>query len=225
MQGLGRDRSALSIALTLLLTASGLLAKEAPEAVVFATSDGGSVEADLYGAGSDAVVLAHGAVFDKESWEPLAVRLAGEGHRVLALNFRGYGRSTPGEDPSALHLDVLAAIEFLLSRGADRISLVGASRGANAVGDAASRVDPGRLATVILLAPGRLDNPEAMGAARFVVIASEHERGIDRIRELYGRLPEPKELKLLASDSHAQHVFATEQGPRLTAWIVESLRP
>lgn len=225
MQGLARDRSALSFALTLLLTASGLLASEAPEVVVFATTDGGTVEADLYGTGADGIVLAHGAVFDKESWKSLAVRLAGEGHRVLALNFRGYGRSAPGEDPSALHLDVLAAIEFLRSRGADRISLVGASRGANAVGGAASGVDPGRLSTVILLAPGRLDNPETMRAARFVVIASENERGIDRIRELYERVPEPKELKLLASDSHAQHVFATEEGPRLTAWIVESLRP
>jgi pimeloyl-ACP methyl ester carboxylesterase len=59
--------------------------------VSFGTADGGTVFADLYAASSpDAVVLAHGAAFDKASWAPLATWLAARGHQVLAVDFRGY---------------------------------------------------------------------------------------------------------------------------------------
>jgi hypothetical protein len=43
--------------------------------VSFPTADGGTVVADLYTARcSDAVVLAHGATFDKASWPPPRAR-------------------------------------------------------------------------------------------------------------------------------------------------------
>jgi hypothetical protein len=43
--------------------------------VSFPTADGGTVVADFYAAsGPDAVVLAHGAAFDKASWVPLVAR-------------------------------------------------------------------------------------------------------------------------------------------------------
>lgn len=170
------------------------------------------------------MVLAHGAVFDKESWAPLAKVLADEGFLVLALDFRGYGESKPGSEKTALFLDVLAAMDYLEQRGANRLSVVGASMGANAVGRAASESRPGRLSTVVLLAPARLPEPQAMKAERFVVIASEDEPAIDRIRRIFDQAPDPKRLELLATDAHAQHVFKTDQGPNLTALIVASLR-
>src|SRR5262249_42506039 len=80
----------------------------------FSPADGGTVVADLYAAqGSDAVVLAHGAAFDKASWAPFATWLASRGHQVLAIDFRGYGRSTAGTDSRALFEDVLAAVRYL----------------------------------------------------------------------------------------------------------------
>jgi alpha-beta hydrolase superfamily lysophospholipase len=56
----------------------------------------------------DAVVPAYGAAFDKASWAPVASWLAGRGLDVLAIGFRGYGRSR-GTDAHALFKDVLAA--------------------------------------------------------------------------------------------------------------------
>jgi hypothetical protein len=38
--------------------------------------------------GRDVVLLAHSAVFDKESWKPLAETLVATGHRVMAIDFR-----------------------------------------------------------------------------------------------------------------------------------------
>jgi predicted alpha/beta hydrolase len=57
--------------------------------VTFPSPDGGTVSADLYGSGDHGVVLAHGRIFDKQSWRPLALRLAQEGLVVLSIDFRG----------------------------------------------------------------------------------------------------------------------------------------
>src|SRR6202165_2665154 len=94
----------------------------AQERVSFPTPDGGVVYADVYGKGDRGVVLAHGGQFNKESWEKQARRLAAAQFRVLALAFRGYGRSRgPGQsDPMSapLELDVLAAVRYLRKTGA-----------------------------------------------------------------------------------------------------------
>src|SRR5712675_586876 len=83
----------------------------AQNAVSFPTDDGGVVYADVYGEGDRGIVLAHGGRFNKESWEKQARMLAAAKFRVLALDFRGYGKSRgPGQsDPMSapLHLDVL----------------------------------------------------------------------------------------------------------------------
>ncbi len=65
----------------------------AQTAVSFPTDDGGLVYADVYGEGDRAVVLAHGGQFNKESWKKQAETLVAAKFRVLALDFRGYGKS------------------------------------------------------------------------------------------------------------------------------------
>src|SRR5262249_35723972 len=98
--------------------------------VSFPTADGGTVVADLYAASShDAVVLAHGAAFDKASWAPFATWLARRGHQVLAIDFRAYGRSTAGSDRRALFEDVLAGVRYLHGQGVARVAVLGASMG------------------------------------------------------------------------------------------------
>ena len=64
----------------------------AQTSVSFRTSDGGLISADLYGSGTRAVLLAHGGRFNKASWAPQARRLDRVGFRVLAIDFRGYGK-------------------------------------------------------------------------------------------------------------------------------------
>ena len=103
----------------------------AQKTVSFPTDDRGVVYADAYGEGDTGIVLAHGGRFNKESWEKEARTLATSGFRVLALDFRGYGKSRgPGEsDPMSapLHLDVLAAVRYLRKTGAKSVSVVGAA--------------------------------------------------------------------------------------------------
>jgi pimeloyl-ACP methyl ester carboxylesterase len=191
--------------------------------VSFPSADGGNVVADLYGSrGSDAVVLAHGAAFDKASWAPLATWLAGRGHEVLAIDFRGYGGSTAGRDSRALFEDVLAAVHYLRSNGATRVAVLGASMGGGAAAEAGVRAAPAEIDRVILLSPVPVADPEHLrGPVLF--IASEEEPMAAQVTEQYRRAREPKRLVLLPGAAHAQHIFATEQAERLKTTIARFL--
>jgi alpha-beta hydrolase superfamily lysophospholipase len=191
--------------------------------VSFRTADGGTVFADLYAAsGDDAVVLAHGAAFDKASWAPFASWLAGRGHQVLAIDFRGYGRSTAGSDSHALFEDVLAAVRYLHGNSVTRVAVLGASMGGGVVAEAATRAAPGELDRVILLSPMPITDPERLWGP-LLFIASEKEPMVAQVTEQYQRAPEPKQLVLLPGVAHAQHIFATDQAERLRTTIAEFL--
>ena len=144
---------------------------------------------------------------------------------MLALDFRGYGKSTPGSEAERLDLDVLAAVDYLEEQGAGVISLLGASMGGWAVGNAAIQCAPGRLHKVILLAPAPIDKPQEMKAGAFVYVAAEGERGIGRIVKQFELAPEPKRLELLSGTAHAQHIFKTDQADELRRIIQSELSP
>jgi len=203
--------------------ASAALAAEPPRLVSFPTADGGTIYADLYGEGGrNGIVLAHGAAFEKSSWHALAEQLAAKGFRVLAIDFRGWGKSTPGETKNALFEDVLGAVRYLRGNGAAHVSVVGASMGGGAAGEAAARASAGEIDRVVLLSPTPFAAPERTGGDKLVV-ASKDEPAVDRSKALYEKMPAPKRLVLLPGTAHAQHIFPTEQGERLTATVADFL--
>lgn len=213
----------LSIFIAAVVTGTPAFAAQ-PQTVFFPTADGGRIAGDLYGSGSRGVVLAHGAVFDKESWAPLARRLESEGYLVLAIDFRGYGPSKAGsKGPRALDEDVLAAIRAIRRHGAKSVSVLGGSMGGGAAARAAIRAKPGDIDRLVFLSPVPIEHPEEIHAGRITFIASRGERLFPRIKAFYERAPQPKALNLLEGNAHAQNIFATKEGPRLTRWIVDAL--
>jgi len=194
-----------------------------PREVSFATADSGTVHADLFGAGERGVVLAHGAVFNKESWADLADSLAAHGFRVLAIDFRGYGKSVAGTKPRGLDEDVLAAVRYLHEQGAAAVSVVGGSMGGGASARAATEAKTGEIAHLVLLSPVSIEHPERIRAANILYIASREEKMAPGILDQYKAAPEPKRLVLLDGSAHAQNIFKTDQGPRLTQVILEAL--
>lgn len=198
--------------------------------VSFPTEDGGIVHADVYGSGDRAVVLAHGGRFTKESWSKQARVLAGAGFRVVAIDFRGRGRSRGGSALSSpgegVHLDVLAAIRYLQESGVSSISLVGASFGGWASAKAAAAI-PGAIDRIVLLA-ATVDEPELLTGRKLFILTRDDFRGegvprLPEIREQYERTPEPKEMVLLEGSAHAQFVFDTPEGDRLMSVILRFL--
>lgn len=217
--------------LVLLALFVGAHAVLAQSTVSFPTADGGVVFADLYGAGPKAVVLAHGGRFDKESWAPQAHELIGAGYKVLAIDFRGYGRSHgPGDKDvlsAPLQLDVLAAVRYLHNQGAKSVSIVGGSMGGAAAADASIAAQPGEVDRLVLLGAAP-DGPadELKSPTLFIVArddASADGLRLPRIRAQYDKAPPPKRLIVLEGSAHAQFLFETDQGPRVMREILEWL--
>jgi len=192
--------------------------------VHFPTVDGGEIYANLYGQGKQAVVLAHGAIFNKESWDSLAKLLSEKGFMVLAIDFRGYGKSRAGKNGRALHEDILAAVRYLKSAGAKQVSVIGASMGGGAAAKAAVNAEPDEIYKLILLSPVPIPDPETIHATSILYIGSENERLMPGIREQFLKAPEPKKLVVIPGDAHAQHIFKTGQAERLVQVILEFLQ-
>lgn len=203
----------------------------AQQLVSFPTDDGGVVFADVYGCGDHGVVLSHGGRFNKQSWAMQAQTLADAGFRVVAIDFRGRGQSRGGPQAGSaddVRFDVLAAVEYLHETGATTVSVVGASFGGWAAARAAVEATQGQIDRIVLLAASPIDEPERMkGRKLFITTRGDFSgNGVPRlpeIRDQYERAPDPKLLVILDGSAHAQHIFDTEQGPRLMREILRFL--
>ena len=194
--------------------------------VSFPAADGGVVWADLYGAGDRGVVLAHGVRFDKASWAKQAEVLAKAGFRVLAIDFRGYGKSH-GADKSApgggeKYQDILAAVRYLRENGATSIAVIGASMGGGAAASALIHARPGEIDRLVLLAHVPVAEPERLTGPKLFAVASGDGLAA-KVKEQFEKAPEPKELLILDGSAHAQFLFETDQGERLMARILDFL--
>lgn len=233
MAALG-DSSSLRAPLALLYLFWVLLLSQSSAAqklVSFPTEDGGVVFADVYGSGSRAVVLAHGGRFNKESWAKQAEALTGAGFQVLALDFRGYGKSQgPGDsDPmdAPLYLDVLAAVRYLRANGATSVSIIGGSMGGSAAGDASIVSKPGEIERLVLLGAAPNRPADQLKSAILYLVARDDSSGsgprLPGIRAQYEKSPHPKQLLVLDGSAHAQLLFQTEQGERVMREILRFL--
>lgn len=203
----------------------------AQKTVSFPTEDGGLVFADLYGTGDRAIVLAHGGRFNKGSWANQVRTLEAAGFQVLALDFRGYGKSRgPGDsDPlsAPLHLDVLAAVRYLRGNGARRVSIIGASMGGGAAGDASIASKRGEIDRLVLLGAAPNGPADKLKSAILYIVARDDASGdgprLPGIKQQYEKSPQPKELIILDGSAHAQYLFQTDQGERVMREILRFL--
>jgi len=117
------------------------------------TADVGGRKVSYAGAGADGdvVLLVHGYGGDRNSWlflqEPLAAK-----HRVYALDLPGHGTSAKDVGDGTLEVLADAVVAVLTAVGAGRAHLVGHSVG-GAVALAVAARDPGRIASLTLIAP------------------------------------------------------------------------
>lgn len=221
---------------TLLLPIVALMLVSAGRAhrdVSIPTSDGGVIFADLYGQGEKGLVLAHGGQFNKESWRPQAEQFAAAGFHVLAFDFRGYGKSHgPGQADiftAPLELDVLAAVRYLHSIGAKRVSIVGASLGGWAAGDASIASAPGEIDRIVFLASSPRGPAEKLKCASLFLVARDDANGdglrLPGIKASFERAAEPKKLVIVEGSAHAQWLFQTPQAKRVMDEMLRFLSP
>lgn len=210
----------LLIFIFLLLCSLNLLAAE----IHFTTDDNARIFANFQKRGSHAILLAHGAIFNKESWGQFEQQLLDNNYTVLAIDFRGYGKSTPGEQARALYKDILGGIQFLqLQSGISKITVLGASMGGAAAAKASVYSKPESINQLILLSPASVYKPQKL-KGDLLFIASEDEHLAKGLKLVYYKAPEPKLLMLIPGGAHAQHIFKTSQADVLTDIILNFLK-
>ena len=126
------------------------------------------------------VVLIHGWPLSADSWDPVAVALVEAGHRVIAYDRRGFGRSDQpwdGYDYDTF-ADDLAAVLDATGVG-DGVALVGFSMGGGEVArylarHGGARIDRAALiSSVVPYLPRTDDNPNGVPPAVFDEMAGE----------------------------------------------------
>jgi len=221
-----RSEWRFALPLAVLLFAGTLRSQES---VWFVAPDGYRLQADQYGTGERAVILAHGGRFDRQSWKPQAQELARAGFRVLAIDFRGYGQSRAGsqEEDWTHYPDVLAAVRYLHATDARSVSIVGASMGGDAAGDAAIQSTAGEIDRIVFLGSQGGSAPERLKGRKLFIVSRDDRSGdgprLPGISESYRKAPDPKKLVILEGSAHAQFIFVTDQGSRLLREILQFL--
>ncbi len=136
------------------------------------------------------VVLLHGLTATRRYVVMGSTALERSGHRVIAYDARGHGRSAPAPDPSAygypeLALDLGAVLDAL---DVDRVVLAGASMGAHTLLSFAL-ADPDRVAGMVVITPAYEpgDDVDAARLERWDALAQGLRRGgVEGFVKAYG---------------------------------------
>jgi pimeloyl-ACP methyl ester carboxylesterase len=173
------------------------------------TARGRAVHGLLWGKGPYGVVLSHGAIYDAASWTPLAVEIGRNGMAALALE---------EVEPD----DILAAQDFLREHyRVKATALIGASAGGSTALRAMAR-SPQKWDQLILLSSA--GDVSMIGPAPKLFVASEGEGMTDELRRMAKESAgEENDVLICRGSAHAQAIFRTAEGPRLSKAILERL--
>jgi pimeloyl-ACP methyl ester carboxylesterase len=202
-------------------------------AVSFDSADGVHLEGRLFGRGnSTGVVLSHMLPADQSSWWDFAQILADSGYLALTFDFRGYcpggnaGCSKGERDISGIWQDVLGAVDFIRSQGADSVSLVGASMGGTASLVAAAHASTPIAAVITLSAPtsieGLVADPNVLtllsGGKLFIAGVGDASAATSA-EQLYEQSPPPKRVEIVPADDHGTDLLTGSQSEEVRTLV------
>ena len=208
--------------------------------VRIATEDGATLEGEEWLPSEDArpaasILLIHSFGNTRKTWGTLPETLAGAGYRVLAIDLRGHGGSSPvsGDperlmmDPNLAPKDLSAGLGWLRAApGADpsRLAVIGASIGANLACVASGR---GLLRTAVALSPHRdrvhlLAGGQPLHLQSILFIAASGDPGREAsARRLSLETRPPKEVHIYPGSEHGEAILAAhpESVERILDWL------
>ncbi len=193
----------------------------------FHAQDGVRLRGRVYGEGKRVVVLSHMYGTDMRIWHDFALELSKHGYRALTYNFRRTGAFRDFSILGKLHLDTLAAIDFMRRDKPAKLFLIGASMGGTAslVAAVHRHVD----GVVVLSGAMKFYGLDARSAlpritAPKLFIVGEYDHPFsESARKMYYITPPPKELKVYPTRAHGTHLFSTPYGSHIKATILQFL--
>ena len=203
----------------------------APQERLSFSSEGETIEADLYGRlpAQRVAILVHGQNWDASGWRGVAPLFVARGVPALAVNLRGYAGSTGKtnryrpDKPWTPVTDLRAAKAALRSRGVKEIALVGSSMGGSAV--LASTFDADVECIVAISAPVAAV-PDALakkitGRKLFVCADRDSLRAAPNVIACFTAATAPKKLVLFGGHEHSRAMFTAAYGDEALGEIVE----
>lgn len=182
-----------------------------------------SIEARLYGRGSNIVVISNMDTNDSEEWRPLVEALEALDCAVVTCAY-------PDNESTERALN--SVIDFLESegraKGGERIVLIGASLGGVAsLRVAANRGDDNIVGVAAISAPLEFggercytDGELRMITAPKLIICSEFDDIVEDARNIFATLEDPRQFTLYPGDAHGTALLA-EHGDSLALQLTE----
>jgi pimeloyl-ACP methyl ester carboxylesterase len=198
------------------------------------TSDGVRLYMAEAGNGKTTVVLAHGGRSDLCETLPFANQLVAAGYRIVALDFRGSGRSqAPSRNRLGLGRDLAAAVAHARGSSAARIFLIGSSMGGAAIVQNTSTL---RVAGRVSLSGTRLwpgygiNSPAGVARIRdpFLYVGTRHDGNapVAEARRIFRRVgARDKRIALYPGSSHGWDIVENGRlAPRARALVLRWLK-
>ncbi len=206
----------------------------AAQPVSFATDDGTLLTGTQYGAGRTAVIFATTSDAHQATWAGVAQAAAEAGYLALTFDFsfwqpdgqRDFNRM------NAADADLLAAVAYVRSQGAERVVVIGASLGGLAAAKIAAQAE---LAGLVVLGAPMGDpaltiavTPEELAAATmpklFIVSANDTTVPAAKTQAMYAAAAEPKDIVSYPSALHATDLFTGPLAADLQAALLDFLQ-
>ncbi len=208
--------------------------------VSFETSDGVKIVGNYWHGSDRAVLLLHMMPATKESWNKFAKALNNENITVLAIDLRGHGESVK-QDGEILDFrqfddsqheasinDVEAAVDYLKRKNASKISIAGASIGANLALQYQS--EHAEIEKTVLLSAGLnyrgvLTEPAAkkLSSSQEVFLAAGTMDGntYETANRLASLIKGRKEIEIYNASSHGTDLFDVDSSliNKLVDWL------
>ena len=201
----------------------------ATHAVTFRTSDGATLNGELYGSGETAVIF---SVMGncKPGWREFAWLTAEQGLMAITYPWRGCRDSQPANESELRKFveDARAAISFAREQGAEKIILVGASLGGLASARLATESQASGI--VVVASPARIvewdfeiEAADLNTDVPKLFISAEKDAVVpfDEARELFDLAAEPKEWQTYPGTAHGTDLFEGENGEEMAMRILE----
>ena len=215
-------------AILVVVCAAGVsLAQEpAPAQLVEMTaSDGKAITGKLYGQSETALVLCHGRRYTTgaASFADECRDLQAKGIMCLAISFRGY----PSDSPPMLRgqeLDVVAAVDALVERGAKNVYVLGSSMGGFAALDALKALSAKpQFRGVVILSAFQSQGRVTASCRKLFVVAEDDRRLWPKVMAMFRKAAAPKQAIVFRTGGHGQQLFETRRD-ELMAEILTFLR-